>query len=88
MILSGCCEAFLELEDGSHKALRMMEPGDIFGELALLLEGKRTATVKAVETTEVLIIDLSVLEKNGMMDGWTSQLLKQLAQRFSEKASS
>ncbi len=85
LILSGSCEAYLETEGGGKKVLRIMNSGDIFGELALLLEGNRTATVQALETTEVLIIDLSVLEKSGMMQGWTSQLLKQLAQRFSEK---
>ena len=85
MILSGRCEAFLEGDDGSNQFLRVMEEGDIFGELALLLEGRRTASVRTLETTEVLRIDLSFLERSGMMKGWTAKLLKQLAHRLSSK---
>ena len=86
MILSGRCEAFLERADGSSEFLRVMEAGDIFGEIALLLEGRRTATVRTLETTEVMQVDLSILEKSGITRGWTAKLLKQLAHRLSSKS--
>ena len=85
MILSGRCEAFFERADGHREFLRVMEAGDIFGEIALLLEGRRTATVRTLETTKVMQIDSSVLEESGTMRGWNAKLLRQLAHRLSAK---
>jgi len=44
------------MDDGSERFLRLSGPGDIIGEMALLQEGGRTATVRAVEPLSVLEI--------------------------------
>src|SRR5262249_18846086 len=40
IIVSGECEAY-RVEDGLHISLRKMGPGDVFGEMAILTEGRR-----------------------------------------------
>ncbi len=42
---------------GKEAVLSVMGPGDVFGELAMLAGGVRTATVVALEPTQVLAID-------------------------------
>ena len=51
VIRSGLAEA---MQDG--EVLRRMGPGETFGEIALLLEVPRTATVRAVEDSELLAL--------------------------------
>ena len=40
----------------------VMGDGEVFGELALLLDQKRSATVKAVKSTELIEIDKTGLD--------------------------
>jgi NADH dehydrogenase len=42
--------------DGKEQSIRHMGPGEHFGELALLRDGHRTATVRAIKDTSVLSI--------------------------------
>lgn len=44
-------------EDGSEHELALLGPGDIFGEMALLDERARSATVTALEPTSVLVVN-------------------------------
>jgi NADH dehydrogenase len=46
----------LQNEDGAERSLRRLGPGRHFGELALLNDSKRTASVRAVTDTTVLAI--------------------------------
>jgi len=81
MIVSGRCRVFRAAGD-QEKTLRELGPGDIFGELSLLLESPRTASVVVEEECTVLVIDRSTLESSGAMEGWTAELLRALAKRF------
>jgi serine/threonine protein kinase len=81
MIIDGVCRVFQTL-GSEEREIRTMHQGDIFGELALLLDGPRTATVVAVETTTLLVIDRTTLETSGALHGWSAALLKALATRF------
>ncbi|HAR66103.1 MAG TPA: hypothetical protein DCR55_07825 [Lentisphaeria bacterium] len=49
--------------DGAEQTLRRLEPGDGFGEMALLQGGTRTATVRASSDVELLRLDRSVFER-------------------------
>ena len=42
---------------GRELVLRLLGPGDVFGELALLTDGRRSATVTAVERGELAVIE-------------------------------
>lgn len=83
MILSGTCRALVQ-KDGKELALRTMAEGEIFGELALLLEEPRSATVIAESNAQLMVIEKSTIEAHGVLDGWSSVLLKALARRFQQ----
>jgi voltage-gated potassium channel len=54
--------SFFVLRDGSALVtidgdeVRILEPGDFFGELAILGDGRRTATVTTVSQSQVLVL--------------------------------
>jgi serine/threonine-protein kinase len=58
-------------------------PGAVFGEMAILTAGPRTATVVALEPTVVLVVTSQVLEQEmAALKPWVATLLKSLAERF------
>jgi serine/threonine-protein kinase len=81
VLLDGHCEAFRKA-DPEGTPPRRLAPGDIFGELALLLGGRRTASVRAAEDCVVLEIDREILENSGALEGWVAALMRALARRF------
>jgi CRP-like cAMP-binding protein len=56
VVRSGHCRAVREHPDGRTITLARFGPGDFFGELAMFDDEKRSATVEAVEETDVLAI--------------------------------
>jgi uncharacterized protein len=62
LILSGSVKVFAECE-GETKLLSTLEEGELFGEMALLGEGVRTASVHAETDVELLRIDYHALER-------------------------
>ncbi|MCH2108927.1 MAG: serine/threonine-protein kinase [Polyangiaceae bacterium] len=81
MIVSGRVRAFRRVESG-EETLAEMAPGDVFGEMALLLEEPRAASVEAIEPTTVLVLDKKTMEDGLGTDGWTGALVRALAGRF------
>ena len=69
-------------EDGAARELAELGPGEMFGEMALLDEGSRSATVMAMEPTIALIIPIfdfrAALARNGEA---AIQLLSLLSRR-------
>ena len=53
-ISSGEVEVY-QARDGQERKLRTMSPGEVFGQLALLTDHPRTASVRAVSSTECLV---------------------------------
>ncbi len=82
MIVSGKVRAYRTLASGEQETLAQMGPGDVFGEMALLLDEPRAATVEAVDNVTVLILDQRTLQDGLGVDGWTGALVRALAQRF------
>ena len=72
-IVDGSVEVVKQYEDGSERFLHTSGPGDPVGEMALLQEGGRTATVRAIEPLTVLRIGrdpfLDVLERSPALSG-------------------
>lgn len=85
IILTGQAEVFRDMGNGQVNVLRTMHPGEPFGEMALLGDWPRTASVKAVEATECLGIDrwlfLSYLEKHPQI---AIRMLQVLARRLAD----
>ncbi len=81
MIVSGRCRAFRNV-DGGQETLATMHPGDVFGEMALLLDEPRAASVEAVDKVVVLVLDKELMREGLGLGGWTGALVVALAQRF------
>jgi len=57
ILVSGAVKVFRRSSDGRIKTLAILEKGDFLGEMAILDREIRSANVKAVEDTEMLVID-------------------------------
>jgi serine/threonine-protein kinase len=82
LIVEGECEAFRR-SDG--KVLAKMGPGEVFGEVALLAESRRTASVRAVVDTMLVVLRKQDLEDEITEGSWLAVLVKSLARRFAQK---
>ncbi len=83
MIVAGRCRAYRSV-GGVEETLAMMEPGDAFGEMALILFEPRAATVVAVDDVTVTVLDQATMNEGLGLSGWTGALVRALAQRFSD----
>ena len=83
MIVTGRCRAFRTV-DGVEEQLSVMEAGDAFGEMALILFEPRAATVVAVDNVTVLVLDQATMNEGLGLSGWTGALVRALAQRFND----
>jgi serine/threonine-protein kinase len=84
IIVTGRCQVKKEMP-GGEEVLREIGPGDVFGEMAILTQGPRTASVVAVEDATVLVVSPAALEQEmSALKPWMATLLKSLATRFRE----
>jgi serine/threonine-protein kinase len=81
MIVNGQCRAYRTVGD-QQETLAIMGGGDVFGEMALLLDEPRAASVEAVDRVTVLVLDKATMSEGIGVDGWTGALVRALAQRF------
>lgn len=82
IIVSGQCVVKKRI-GGVEQTLKTLGPGEVFGEMAVLTESARTATVVATEDTTALVVTRSVMEHE--LDGmkpWMARLLHTIAERF------
>jgi CRP/FNR family transcriptional regulator, cyclic AMP receptor protein len=80
IITSGKAEIFHE-RGGKEEAFRQLGPGEVFGEISVLVQHPRIASVRAVEPTEALVLSAwnfrTALEESPEL---TRHLLQRLAQ--------
>ena len=82
IIVEGSCDVS-KMIGGVNQTLHTIVAGDVFGEMAILTHGQRTATVTAAEPTTVLVVTQHVLEQElAALKPWMATLLKSLATRF------
>jgi serine/threonine-protein kinase len=81
MIVSGRCRAYRKVGD-EQETLATMQAGDVFGEMALLLDEPRAASVEAIDRVTVLVLDKSTMTEGLGIGGWTGALVRALAMRF------
>lgn len=80
LIRSGRCE----VTTVSAGFIRELGPGDVFGELAILAERSRTATITALDDVELMVVDRSTLEEGLGLNSWMGRFVKALATRFAD----
>ncbi len=83
VILEGRCTAY-RLDGTTEVELRVMGPGDVFGETAIFSHKPRTASVKA--TTDALLLKVTgdVLSRALGLNSWMGAFVRALADRFRE----
>jgi len=81
MITSGRCRAYRTVGN-RQETLVTMNAGEVFGEMALLLNEPRAASVDAVDRVTALVLDKQTLTEGLGVGGWTGTLVHALAQRF------
>ena len=83
IVVSGKAEAIRQRSDGAKLVVNTFGPTDFFGELALLDDGLRTATVVTTEPTKCLVLTrwdfLGTLRDDAEM---AVIVLQELAKRF------
>jgi CRP/FNR family cyclic AMP-dependent transcriptional regulator len=83
LVTNGKAEAVRERADGTKAVVNTFGAFDFFGELALLDDGLRTATVTATEDTACMVLTswdfLSIVREDGDM---AVAIMKELARRF------
>ena len=81
LIQSGSVEVFTENE-GKHIKLAKLELGQIFGEMALVFDENRTASVKAIEDCNLIVITRqSFQQKLNKTDPTIKAIVQMLTQR-------
>jgi CRP-like cAMP-binding protein len=89
VIVSGRVAVIVTSQLGQQLTFRVMGPGELFGELALLSDGRRSATVQALETTETLAIHRDDFERvrleNPVFSDALARLLAGEVRRLSQR---
>jgi hypothetical protein len=83
IISEGSCQVFKNVGE-SARLLRVLGPGELFGEMAILTEGKRSATVVASTRVKVRVVTQETLLRELGQHAWVGKLVKALADRFLE----
>jgi serine/threonine-protein kinase len=83
VIERGRCSAFT-MEGSKEIELRVMGPGEVFGETAVFSEKPRTASVKALTDVDLLVVTSEVLGHAVGLNSWMGAFVKALADRFRE----
>jgi serine/threonine-protein kinase len=83
VILEGQCLAY-RVEGAEEVTLRVMGPGEVFGETAVLTEKPRSASVKAVTDVVLVVVTREVMSNALGLNSWIGAFVKALAERFRE----
>lgn len=63
VIVKGCVKIYTRITENVDKPLITLKEGGLFGELAVICEDFRTASAKALEDTELIVINQDDFEK-------------------------
>jgi hypothetical protein len=86
MVITGRMRVFDRRPDGGEKVLADLEPGAVFGEMALVTRDVRSAFVVATTDAEVLRLDFAALERIRRRFPYTgAKLFRNLARVLAER---
>jgi serine/threonine-protein kinase len=83
IITQGQCELH-KFVDGESRMVRLLGPGDVFGETAIFSASTRTATVIARNEVMALVVTRAALERELDRSDWLRAFVRALAERFVE----
>jgi len=83
VIVEGQCAAF-HVEGSAEVQLRVMGPGEVFGETAVFSSKPRTARVKAMTDVVLLVVTTQALSSAVGLNSWMGAFVEALANRFRE----
>lgn len=83
IVLRGQAEVYTET-DGERRVLRLLGPGEVFGETAVLLSRPRTASVSALTDLTLVVVDRAELSQALGVHAWVEPFVRALAERFRE----
>jgi len=83
IIVSGTCRVFKTVNH-EDVDLRILGPGEVFGETAILSRAPRTASVQALETLVLQVVSSELLEEAVGVHGGLGLFIRTLAERFRE----
>jgi CRP-like cAMP-binding protein len=81
IIEEGQVEIILQQTDGTTRVLAMRETGDFFGEIGLLMQGKRTATVRAKTPARLLALEEQDFDAALQASEQTRKRISEVAER-------
>ena len=67
---------------GNLKVAEFNEPGTIVGEIAIILRHQRTATIKAMEDSNVIVVETTIEDLIKNFPDITVKIIKNLAERL------
>lgn len=89
IIAKGTCEVLLENHSRQFKKVAVLKKGDFFGEMSLLTGEPRSATVRAIEDTEVIVIQKhifsEILSANSGISEYLGQVLAERQQQLARQ---
>jgi CRP-like cAMP-binding protein len=83
IITGGTAEVFRALDD-TEQVLGTIGPGDVFGEMAIFTDNRRTASVRAKSPMSAMVVTRESIEHQFGADSWTGLIVKTLARRVRE----
>ena len=83
IIKTGTCEVFKEI-DGKRVSVGEMGPGEAFGEIAVLTNQPRSASVRALDDVTVMVITQPSLLQELEDRPWLGTFVKAVAARFAD----
>jgi serine/threonine-protein kinase len=83
VILEGRCVAYRS-EGDAEVVLRVMGPGEVFGEMAVLSNKPRSASIRAETDVVLVVVTREVLSKALGLNSWMGAFVKALVDRFRE----
>jgi hypothetical protein len=81
ILTRGQCVVY-KMVAGEKRVLRRLGVGDVLGEMGLISEEPRTATVEAVDRVTALVLTRDMLEERFAAGTWEGLLVKSLVDRF------
>jgi serine/threonine-protein kinase len=82
IVVSGALEVYKTIDD-ERVSLRMLGPGDMFGETAIFAASPRTASVVVTADASLVVVTSDVIEQElASMKPWMGAFIRTLASRF------